>query len=202
MKDVIAMQDGWSKARKRNAVKAYNRFVEMHGLTWKPPKYTETEMLPFIPTEKEIDELIAGCSKQMATYLQLLKETGARRGEAFNLKWTDIDLVNNTVRITPEKGSNPRIFRISAKLATMLGRLPKTGNAKVWIYKNTFYLDKGFRRQRKRVAHKLGNPRMLQIHFHTLRHWKATTEYARTKDILYVKQLLGHKNIKNTLKYI
>jgi hypothetical protein len=202
VKDVIAMQDGWSKARKRNAVKAYNRFVEMHGLTWKPPKYTETETLPFIPTEKEIDELIAGCSKQMATYLQLLKETGARRGEAFNLKWTDIDLVNNTVRITPEKGSNPRIFRISAKLATMLGRLPKTGNAKVWIYKNTFYLNKGFRRQRKRIAHKLGNPRMLQIHFHTLRHWKATTEYARTKDILYVKQLLGHKNIKNTLKYI
>jgi hypothetical protein len=26
-------------------------------------------------------------------------------------------------------------------------------------------------------------------------------EYARTKDILHVMQLLGHKNIKNTLKY-
>ena len=26
-------------------------------------------------------------------------------------------------------------------------------------------------------------------------------EYHRTKDILYVKQLLGHKNIKNTLVY-
>jgi integrase len=34
-----------------------------------------------------------------------------------------------------------------------------------------------------------------------LRHWKATMEYARTKDILYVMQLLGHKNIKNTLRY-
>ena len=41
----------------------------------------------------------------------------------------------------------------------------------------------------------------MQIHFHTLRHWKATMEYAKTKDILYVMQLLGHKNIKNTLKY-
>ena len=27
-------------------------------------------------------------------------------------------------------------------------------------------------------------------------------EYHRTKDILHVKQLLGHKNIKNTLRYI
>jgi hypothetical protein len=27
-------------------------------------------------------------------------------------------------------------------------------------------------------------------------------EYHRTKDILYVKQLVGHKSIKNTLKYV
>ena len=32
--------------------------------------------------------------------------------------------------------------------------------------------------------------------------WKVTIEYARTKDILYVKQLLGHKAIKTTLKYV
>jgi hypothetical protein len=48
---------------------------------------------------------------------------------------------------------------------------------------------------------KLNNPRLLRIHFHTLRHWKATMEYHRTKDILYVMKLLGHKNIANTLIY-
>ncbi|MGD0977760.1 MAG: methyltransferase domain-containing protein [Candidatus Bathyarchaeia archaeon] len=40
-----------------------------------------------------------------------------------------------------------------------------------------------------------------KIHFYTLRHWKATMEYHRTKDILYVMKLLGHKNIANTLIY-
>jgi len=35
----------------------------------------------------------------------------------------------------------------------------------------------------------------------TLRHWKATMEYHKTKDILYVQKLLGHKNINNTLIY-
>ena len=55
---------------------------------------------------------------------------------------------------------------------------------------------------RKRIAQRLGNPRLLQIHFHSLRHWKATTEYARTKDLLYVQQLLGHRSIKTTLRYI
>jgi len=41
----------------------------------------------------------------------------------------------------------------------------------------------------------------MQISFHRLRHWKATIEYHRTRDLLYVKHLLGHKNINNTLLY-
>ena len=32
-------------------------------------------------------------------------------------------------------------------------------------------------------------------------HWKATTEYHKTKDILHVMQMLGRKNIRNTLIY-
>jgi integrase len=56
-------------------------------------------------------------------------------------------------------------------------------------------------RQRKRTARKLQNPRINQITFHTFRHWKATMEYHKTKDILHVMRLLDHKNIKNTLIY-
>jgi integrase len=52
------------------------------------------------------------------------------------------------------------------------------------------------------MAQKLGNPRLKNITFKTLRHWKATLEYHRTKDIVHVMQFLGHKNIKNTLVYI
>jgi hypothetical protein len=59
----------------------------------------------------------------------------------------------------------------------------------------------GERLIRKRIAHKFGNPRIRRITFHTLRHWKATMEYHKTKDILHVQRLLGHRNIKNTLLY-
>jgi hypothetical protein len=47
----------------------------------------------------------------------------------------------------------------------------------------------------------LNNPRLKEIAFRTFRHWKATMEYAKTKDILYVKWLLRHKKIENTLIY-
>lgn len=51
------------------------------------------------------------------------------------------------------------------------------------------------------MVRKLHNPRLHEITFHTLRHFKATMEYHKTKDILHVKQLLGHKSINNTLIY-
>lgn len=38
--------------------------------------------------------------------------------------------------------------------------------------------------------------------FHTLRHWKATMEYHKTKDILRVKELLGHKDLDKTMLYV
>jgi len=52
------------------------------------------------------------------------------------------------------------------------------------------------------LARKLQNPRLLRISFHTLRHWKATVLYHQTKDILYVKQFLGHRKVETTLLYI
>jgi len=49
------------------------------------------------------------------------------------------------------------------------------------------------------VAAKLKNPRIIRITLHTFRHFRATMEYQRTKDILHVMRLLGHRNINNTL---
>jgi integrase len=59
-----------------------------------------------------------------------------------------------------------------------------------------------YQKQRDTLARKLENPRLLDIKFHTFRHWKATMLYHQTKDILFVQRFLGHRSIKNTLRYI
>lgn len=199
VKTVIANQR-WSEGRKANAIKSYTNFLKMVGGTWTPPICRQVEKLPFIPTEAELDSLISYCTRKISCFLLILKETGMRCGEAWQLKWTDIDSEGQSIRVTPEKGSNPRQFKVSTKLLTMLDRLPKT-NIQIfgeWKLKN---MRRTYERQRNKLADKLCNPRIRQITFHTFRHWKATMEYHRTKDILHVMQLLGHKNIKNTLKY-
>jgi len=56
-------------------------------------------------------------------------------------------------------------------------------------------------RERKNISKALNNPKIQSITWKSLRHFEATMEYSRTKDILYVKELLGHININNTLIY-
>jgi len=63
-------------------------------------------------------------------------------------------------------------------------------------------METNYRKQRKRIVRTLGNPRLLEINLTTFRHWKGTMEAHRTKDPFYVQRILGHKCIKNTMKYI
>lgn len=199
VKKLIA-NDSWKDSYKAALTSAYSSFAEMIGIDWKPPIYKPTKKLPFVLHEKEIDALIAGCGKKVATSLQLLKETGMRIGEAWNLEWTNIDNENHTVTCTPEKHGTPRQLKVSGTLIAMLNTLPKTGT-KVFGDTSLIAHRNNFTHQRRRIAAKLQNPRILKINFHTLRHWKATTEYHKTKDILHVKEMLGHRRISSTLIY-
>jgi len=195
-----------SESRKAKLTEDLARFYAYKHLTFDKPNYRRIEKLPFVPLEVEVDQLISGVGKKTATYLQLIKETGARAGEAWNLRWIDLDPEQRTVNICPEKNSNPRQLRISLRLVSMLNALPKRYKL---VFRNPdidpLTSMEVFRRlyaaQRCRIARKLQNPRIEQITFKTLRHFKATMEYHRTKDILHVMQLLGHKNIRNTLVY-
>jgi integrase len=136
----------------------------------------------------------------MSVLLQCLKETGSRIGEALKIEWSDVDTERKTIAINhPEKRGNTRVIKVSDKLIAMLSWLPRDS---VRVFGCSFQVAHNmFNAQRKRIAEKLSNPRILQIHFHTFRHWRATMEYHRTKDILKVMRSLGHKNIANTLIY-
>jgi integrase/recombinase XerD len=158
--------------------------------------------VPFIPTEKELDALIAGTGRKISIFLQTLKETAMRSGECPRLKWENVDLQRRTIILNEaEKNGPPRIFSVSETLVTMLSRLRKKteyifGSISKTPRSSAFYTE------RRRLAHKLGNPRILKIELHTFRHWKATMLYHETHDIILVKEFLGHKTLNTTLLYV
>jgi len=189
-----------SEARKEVLVCAYAGLCKQLGIHFENPRYRRVEKLPFIPVESEVDQLIAGMGKKTATYLQALKEWGCRAGELWNLRWEDLDLENGTVNITPEKNSSPRQLRVSSKLSAMLNNLPRKGSL-VFGAGSLDDFARWFYMKRLQIAIKLSNPRIRKIGFKTLRHFKASTLYRQTRDILLVKATLGHKDIRNTLVY-
>ncbi|HLN89510.1 MAG TPA: hypothetical protein VK253_05535, partial [Candidatus Binatia bacterium] len=75
---------------------AYEAFLRMNKMTWERPGgrklgYKQEEIIPFIPEETELDQLVAAAhSKRMAAYLQTLKETFTDPGEALPIEKHDI----------------------------------------------------------------------------------------------------------------
>ena len=190
----------WKDTTKKMTAYVLKAFYEYLEIPYRMPQYKIRRELPFIPTEEELDLLIASGEPATATRLQILKETGARIGELDFLEWTHIDTQRKTIYITGEKGSNSRILPLSDKAVSMLNHMKRANNH---VFKTK---SKGFRKTfenlRKRIATQTDNPRLKKIHSHTFRHWKGTTEYHKTRDIYHVRNVLGHQNINNTLLYI
>jgi integrase len=201
VKEIIAKQHNWDENTKLFAVAAYQKFIELVlETTWKMPKYTHQDKIAYVPTVEDVNTLIAGSGKKLGAFLTFLKETGARCGEIIRLEWTDVDFQRRIVRIKAEKNSKPRILPISNQLVAMIERLPKESekvfNGKLGTMHGNLQVT------RARQAHKLNNPRIQRISFHSLRHLKGTMEYHATHDILHVQNILGHRSINSTMRYI
>jgi integrase len=101
-------------------------------MSWEKPKCKASRSFPFIPKERELDSLIVGCGKKLTAFLQMLKETAMRCGEAKRLMWINVDFEKNIITLNaPEKGSNPRMWKVSSNLIAMLNALPRV-NEKVF----------------------------------------------------------------------
>jgi integrase len=193
----------WTKLRKNLVLYAYQDWCNFKGFSFKFQKYPEERKLPYIPTGQQIDQLIAAFSNKYAPFLQLAKESGWRPIELSGLRPSDFDVNQQVATLNnPAKNSLPRQIKMSNKLTAMVKPLVLNTRQNERIWKaNPRNIESNFSRIRTKVAQKFGDPNTLKITLRTFRHFKATMEYHKTKDILHVMQVLGHKNIKNTLIY-
>jgi integrase len=179
---------------------AYDYYVRFNGYNWIKPRFTREDKPFFLPLETELDQLIGEASFKLSVFLQLLKETGADSGEAWKLRWIDVNATSKTVALTPTKNHNSRVLPISSNLLGRILRLPRR-NERVFACKALDDFRRRYEDMKKKLSVKIDNPRIREVAFRSFRHWKATTEYRRTKDILHVKYMLGHKRLENTLVY-
>lgn len=113
-----------------------------------------------------------------------------------------MDFEKNIITLNdPEKGSKPQMWKVSQKLIGMLNSLPRIGTL-VFGDSSMGQHESNVPEGPQTTSQQASKPRLLEISFHTLRHWKATMLYHQTKDPYYVQHFLGHKSIRSTEIYI
>ena len=144
-------------------------------------------------------------------YLDLA--TGLRRGELLGLKWTDIDLEHNAVKVqraisrqngkvveAPLKTKNAyRTLPLSADaIDVLIQQRRKTGNSE-WVFPSPAggpMSPDSVLHMLQRVLKRAGLPR---IRFHDLRHTFATMALQNGVDVKTVSSMLGHYSAGFTL---
>ncbi len=137
--------------------------------------------------------------------ISIPKDTGLRPIELTSLTLKQIDLNKGVIYPETAKHGTPRAVKIKKSTLNMFNNYIEYKNINIndkifgkWDSKR---YGASFRHCRNVTAKKLAKPILKTIRLYDLRHYFATMLYRQTKDILYVKQQLGHNNIKNTLIY-
>jgi integrase len=73
--------------------------------------------------------------------------------------------------------------------------------SKYQSFPEAIWIKKMWIKTRNKVSSKLNEPQLRSIRLYDLRHYYATMLYAQTRDILLVKQQLGHKKLETSLIY-
>ena len=194
-----------SNGFKESLVEAYDHYVRYQGLSWQKPFYQRYDKRPKIPTEQRIEMLIASARLRLCLILCMMRDLGTRPIELTWLKLKDVDLETGIVNITTAKFGVGRTLKLkTATLGILTAYIHKKNiglNDRIFPVKSNS-ISENYRKHRNFLAAKLQDPAFKSIRLYDFRHFRASKEYHRTKDLLYVKQFLGHSDLRSTLKYI
>jgi integrase len=154
--------------------------------------------LPEIPEDQFIDHL--------QPLIILALNTGLRRGELFSLEWSDIDLLHNriTVKAAATKAGKKRHIPLNATAHDILKRWQKQTSDKELVFPGRPQKD-GISKQLDNISTAwrklITDAKIDGFKFHDLRHDFATKALKAGADIVTLSKLLGHSDLKMTLRY-
>jgi integrase len=174
-------------------------FIEAHPITRFKMLPEEVKALRVMTLEEERSLVEAIEEPTIAAYVALLGETGLRKQEGLNLQWQHINLGQRILSVEKTKSRKPRYVRLSDYAIEWLNTLVRVvGCPHVFVRSGTSHrwMDpRGpFDAGREKV-------RLNWVGFHDLRHFRATQWVMRGVDLRTVQELLGHNDIRTTMRY-
>lgn len=147
---------------------------------------------------EEMEHLLDVADEALHPIVIAALHTGFRRGELFHLTWQDVDFKQGIIRVVNAKNGERRELPMTDTLQDTLRQIPRRVDSA--------YVFPGKTRQgivdiRKRFNRALREAGINGFVFHDLRHTFASYLVMSGVDLMTVKEFLGHKDIKMTLRY-
>lgn len=191
-----------------NAMKFYyEQVLGREKFFWEIPRPKKPLLLPKLLNEDELRKLFNALSnKKHKAMLFTAYSAGLRVSEVVNLKIADIDSQRMQIFIERAKGKKDRYVNLSPILLDILRKylLDYKPRPKIYLFESeqtlegypTRTVQQIFANAKKKAGIKK------EVGIHSLRHSFATHLLDKGTDIKYIKDLLGHFNIKTTERYL
>lgn len=128
----------------------------------------------------------------------LLLDTGARYGEIANLEWRQIDLDKRLIRLWRPKVRNESVLFMTGRVYAILDARSRGPTTK-YVFMNKRGGARGYAAVSIRKA--LNRAGLTDCTIHTLRHTHATRLIQNGLSVYEVQAVLGHTDIKTTMRY-
>ncbi len=191
-----------------NAMKFYyEQVLKRQRFFWDIPRPKRPMQLPKLLNEDELARLFnALTNKKHKAMLFTAYSAGLRVSEIVNLRLVDIDSVRMQIFVRKAKGKKDRYVNLSPVLLDILRSYIRDYHPcpKEFLFESeqtfTAYPVRTVQQIFSNAKNKAGIRK--EVGVHSLRHSFATQLLDKGTDIRYIKDLLGHFNIKTTERYL
>ena len=129
----------------------------------------------------------------------LLLDTGARYSEIARLEWRQIDFDHRTIQLWRPKVQNESVLYMTDRTAQVLQRRFADRGGSVYVFQNKKGGKRGYAATAIRKA--IRRAQLEDCCIHTLRHTHASRLIQNGMSLYEVKEVLGHSDIKTTMRY-
>jgi integrase len=170
------------------------------------PRLRIPEMEPPYLTRDQVASLYPHCKDWFYTFVAIALNTGLRMNEIRSLTWDDVDLRDRVIKIRSDedfttKGRKNRELPISEFLYQVLRKAPRHIRCPYVIFTKEGVVpwENGVRKRFRTARKRAGLP---HFRIHDFRHTFGTLLAAEGVDVVTIKNLLGHANLKTTMRYL
>lgn len=194
-----------SRRRKLSAIRTFMSFLKRDDIieineSLEIENTKIDKKLPKVLNVNEIANIIdSSGNKQDRAILETLYGIGCRVAELVNIKISDIDFDNRSIRLFG-KGNKERIVPINnASISAIKNHIDSRPYYSEYVFASRSLPERPMTtRNARKIVHKYGG---VDVHPHMFRHSYATHLHANDVDINVIKDLLGHADISTTQIY-